>query len=95
MELLSQDDVSGALILDESGIPKQGIESVGVAHQYCRALGKVDNCQVGVFLAYSTSTEAIFIDRRLYLPAEWVNDPKRCERTGIPMEARGLRNTKI
>jgi len=91
VELLSQDEVSGALILDESGIPKQGTESVGVARQYCGALGKVDNCQVGVFLAYSTPTKAILIDRRLYLPAEWTNDPKRCERAGIPMEARGLR----
>lgn len=87
VELLSQGGVSGALILDESGIPKQGTESVGVARQYCGALGKVDNCQVGVFLAYSTSTEAILIDRRLYLPAEWANDPKRCEKAGIPMEA--------
>jgi len=91
VELLSQDEVSGALILDESGIPKQGIESVGVARQYCGALGKVDNCQVGVFLAYSTPTEAILVDRRLYLPAEWTNDPKRCEKAGIPGVARQLR----
>lgn len=91
VELLCQDGVSGALILDESGIPKQGTESVGVARQYCGALGKVDNCQVGVFLAYSTPTEATLIDRRLYLPAEWINDPKRCERAGIPMEAQKLR----
>ncbi len=46
---------------------------------------------MGVFLACSTSTEAILIDRRLYLPAEWANDPRRCEKAGIPMEARGLR----
>ena len=95
MELLSQDRVSGALILDESGIPKQGTESVGVARQYCGALGKVDNCQVGVFLAYSTSTEAILFDRRLYLPAEWTNDPKRCEKAGIPMEARQLHKAEL
>lgn len=91
VKLLSQGGVSGALILDESGTPKQGTESVGVARQYCGALGKVDNCQVGVFLAYSTPTEATLIDRRLYLPAEWINDPKRCEKAGIPMEARQLR----
>jgi SRSO17 transposase len=76
-----------ALILDESGIPKQGQASVGVARQYCGALGKVDTCQVGVFLAYSTRSEATLIDRRLYLPAEWLNDPKRCEKAGIPKEA--------
>ena len=90
-ESLSQDVVSGALIVDESGIPKQGTESVGVARQYCGALGKVDNCQTGVFLAYSTPTEATLIDRRLYLPAEWTNDPKRCEKAGIPVEARQFR----
>ena len=90
--LLCQGGVSRALILDESGIPKQGTESVGVARQYCGALGKVDNCQRGVLLAYSISTEATLIDRRrLYLPALWINDPKRCEKAGIPMEARGLR----
>jgi SRSO17 transposase len=65
MELLSQDKASGTLILDESGNPKRGTESVGVARQYCGALGKVDNCQSGVFLAYRTFTEAILIDRRL------------------------------
>jgi len=96
VELLCQVEVSGALILDESGIPKQGTESVGVARQYCGALGKVDNCQVGVFLAYSTPTEATLIDRRLYLPAEWINDPRRWKKAGIPkagipMEARQLR----
>lgn len=91
VDLLSRDGTSGALILDESGIPKQGNESVGVARQYCGALGKVDNCQVGVFLAYSNKTEATLIDKRLYLPAEWVNDPKRCERAGMFLEARQFR----
>ena len=75
-----------ALILDESGIAKQGDESVGVARQYCGALGKVDNCQVGVFLSYSTDIEATLIDRRLYLPSHWVKDSQRCEKAGIPKE---------
>jgi len=91
VELLSGDEISGGLILDESGIPKQGTESVGVARQYCGALGKVDNCQVGVFLSYSTPTEAILIDRRLYLPEGWVSDPRRCGKAGIPPEARRFR----
>ena len=89
--LLSGDEITGGLILDESGFPKQGTESVGVARQYCGALGKVDNCQVGIFLAYSTPTEATLIERRLYLPKEWVNDPQRCEKAGIPLEARQFR----
>lgn len=77
----------GALILDESGIPKQGTHSVGVARQYCGALGKVDNCQVGVFLAYAKGHRATLIDKRLYLPKEWMDDPTRCEEAGVPPEA--------
>lgn len=91
VELLSGDEISGGLILDESGVPKQGTESVGVARQYCGALGKVDNCQVGIFLSYSTPTEATLIDHRLYLPQKWVSNPERCERAGIPLEARRFR----
>jgi SRSO17 transposase len=86
VNLMSQNGERGALILDESGIPKQGDKSVGVARQYCGALGKVDNCQVGVFLAYSTPSATTLIDRRLYLPAEWVNDSRRCKEAGIPEE---------
>jgi len=80
-----------ALILDESGIPKQGDQSVGVARQYCGALGKVDTCQVGVFLAYSTPTHASLIDRRLYVPEAWVNDLERCQHAGIPETERVFR----
>jgi len=86
VNLLCQDGVHGALILDESGIPKQGEKSVGVARQYCGSLGKVDNCQVGVFLAYSTPTKSTLIDRRLYLPSEWTDNPDRCKDAGIPEE---------
>jgi SRSO17 transposase len=91
VELLSGDKITGALILDESGIPKQGTESVGVARQYCGTLGKVDNCQVGVFLSYSVPTEATLIDRRLFLPQKWIDDPERCKKAGIPPEARQFR----
>lgn len=80
-----------ALILDESGIPKQGVQSVGVARQYCGALGKVDNCQVGVFLAYSNAEQATLIDRRLYLPEAWVQDSQRCHQAGIPESAQVFR----
>ena len=80
-----------ALILDESGVAKQGTASVGVARQYCGALGKVDNCQVGVYLAYSTGQEATLIDHRLFLPQAWVDDPARCARAGIPPQAQVFR----
>jgi len=88
VNLLCQSGTQGALILDESGIPKQGEKSVGVARQYCGTLGKVDNCQVGVFLAYSTPVASTLIDRRLYLPSSWIEDSERCEDAGIPKEAR-------
>jgi SRSO17 transposase len=80
-----------ALLLDESGIPKQGTASVGVARQYCGALGKVENCQVGVFVALSTAAGTTLIDRRLYLPEAWINDPRRCDKAGIPKEAQVFR----
>jgi len=74
----------GALILDESGNPKQGDKSVGVARQYCGRLGKVDNCQVGVFVAYAKAGQTTLIDKRLYLPQAWTNDPDRCRQAGVP-----------
>ena len=88
---ISQEANEHAVILDESGIPKQGSASVGVARQYCGALGKVESCQVGVFLAYSVPGEATLIDRRLYLPEAWVDDPQRCDAAGIPQQAQVFR----
>lgn len=76
----------GALILDESGCPKQGDKSVGVARQYCGRLGKVDNCQVGVFVAYTKGAQTTLIDKRLYLPQVWTDDPQRCRQAGVPEE---------
>ena len=73
---------AGALILDESGNPKQGDKSVGVARQYCGRLGKVDNCQVGVFVAYAQAGQTTLIDKRLYLPQAWTDDPGRCRQAG-------------
>jgi SRSO17 transposase len=74
----------GALIIDESGIPKKGYHSVGVARQYCGATGKTDNCQVGVYLADSSSTQATLINRRLYIPTEWFADDQRRNEVGVP-----------
>jgi len=80
------DPVEGALLLDESGIPKQGRMSVGVQRQYCGSLGKVGNCQVGVYLAYSNPTHSTLVDRRLYLPASWIEDEERRKKCGVPSE---------
>ena len=70
--------------VDSSGFPKQGKKSVGVARQYCGALGKIANCQIGVFLAHVGPRGRALVDKRLYLPQEWVNDPARCDAAGIP-----------
>jgi len=77
-----------ALIIDESGLAKKGTKSVGVARQWCGRLGKVDNCQVGVFAALSHREHVSLIDERLYLPQEWTKDRKRCKEAGIPAEVR-------
>lgn len=77
-----------SLIIDESGITKKGKHSAGVARQYNGRLGKVDNCQVGVFSALSHGTEVCMIGARLYLPKEWTKSAKRCAKVGIPKEKR-------
>jgi SRSO17 transposase len=66
-----------AWVLDDTGFPKFGRMSVGVARQYCGALGKVGNCQVGVSISAVTSQASCPVDWRLYLPAEWDEDPRR------------------
>jgi SRSO17 transposase len=76
----------GVVIVDGSGFPKQGKHSVGVARQYCGALGKIANCQEGVFLVYATRRGYAFVDERLYVPEEWFSDEsrKRWHVCGIP-----------
>jgi SRSO17 transposase len=76
----------GVVIFDGSGFPKQGTHSVGVAPQYCGALGKIANCQQGVFAAYASRKGYTFLDRRLYMPEEWfdaAHAPLR-QRYGVP-----------
>jgi SRSO17 transposase len=76
---------AGTLIVDESGIPKCGDKSVGVARQYCGATGKIDNCQVAVFLAYAGAGGHTLLDERLYLPEdEWAKDAARRNEAGVP-----------
>jgi SRSO17 transposase len=77
-------DVEAVLILDETGFLKKGTHSAGVARQYTGTAGRIENAQVGVFLAYASRHGTAFLDRALYLPKEWTDDPKRCERAGIP-----------
>jgi SRSO17 transposase len=73
--------------VDESGFPKQGKKSVGVSRQYCGAVGKVANCQMGVFLAHVGPNGRALVDKRLWLPPEWTDDPDRCEAAGVPEAA--------
>ena len=77
-------EATGVLILDPSAFPKSGSESVGVARQWCGRLGKVDNCQVGLYLGYASSKGHALVDGELYLPKEWTNNKKRMKKAGIP-----------
>lgn len=72
------------LVFDPSGFPKKGNESVGVQRQWCGRLGKVDNCQVGVYLAYASAAEAALVDVRLYLPKSWATSKARRKKCGVP-----------
>jgi SRSO17 transposase len=80
-------DPAAVLVLDETGFVKKGTKSVGVAPQYCGTVGKIANCQIGVFLAYATAHGPALLDRALYLPKEWANDPARRAEAGVPADA--------
>ena len=79
-------DASGVLVVDETGFLKQGKKSVGVKRQYSGTAGKVENCQIGVFLAYGSRRGAAFLDRELYLPQEWAEDVERRREAGVPRD---------
>ena len=79
-------------VLDGSDFPKQGRKSVGVARQYCGRLGKVANCQAGMFLAYVSPLGRALVDKGLYLPESWTSDPGRCAAAGVPEERRSYRS---
>jgi SRSO17 transposase len=81
---LNQPD--GVFVLDDTGFGKQGKKSVGVARQYSGTLGKVGNCQVGVFLAYVSAQGHALVDKALYLPKAWTDDRPRCRAAGVPEE---------
>lgn len=84
--LLSQLGTVG-LTIDEKAHLKKGTKSAGVARQYAGVIGKVDNCQVGVYLSLCAGKYSTIINHRLYLPEDWCNDEKRCKKAGIPKEA--------
>jgi len=71
-------------IIDDTGFPKKGIHSVGVARQYCGQSGKTDNCRVAVSLSLATAAGSVPLSYQLYLPAEWTDDVRRCEQAGVP-----------
>jgi SRSO17 transposase len=75
---------AGVLILDDTGFPKQGSHSVGVARQYTGTLGKVASCQVAVALRFATPTQVVALDARLYLPEAWAADGDRMAKAGVP-----------
>lgn len=79
---------SGVLIIDDTGFVKKGDKSCGVARQYTGTVGATAHAQVGVFLAYASKQGAAFIDRVLYLPRGWTDDPARCREAGIPATVR-------
>jgi SRSO17 transposase len=81
-------EAGGVLVFDPSAFPKKGTESVGVQRQWCGRLGKLDNCQVGVYLGYASRREHALVDFRLYLPKEWATDRRRRRKAGVPKEVR-------
>ena len=92
-ELVSQvgntlGEEDGVIVFDPSGFPKSGRESVGTARQWCGRLGKVDNCQVAIYMGYVSCHEHALIDTRLYLPKEWAQDKLRRKKAGVPKEIR-------
>ena len=74
------------LVLDETGFLKKGQQSAGVARQYSGTAGRVENCQIGVFLAYASVHGHALLDRALYLPKAWTDDRERCAHAGVPAE---------
>ena len=79
-------DTDGVLVVDETGFLKKGAKSVGVQRQYSGTAGRIENCQVGVFLTYATAQGRVLLDRELYLPQVWADDGERRREAGVPKE---------
>jgi SRSO17 transposase len=81
-------DPGGVVVIDETGFVKKGAKSAGVQRQYSGTAGRVENCQIGVFLAYASRHGRTLLDRELYLPQAWAEDQKRRKRAGIPKDVK-------
>lgn len=79
-------DPDGVLVVDETGFLKKGVKSVGVQRQYSGTAGRIENCQLGVFCAYTSVKGRTLIDRELYLPKSWTTDRERCRAAAVPEE---------
>ena len=88
-------DPAGVLVVDETGFLKKGSHSVGVSRQYSGTAGRIENCQVGVFLGYASPLGQALIDRRLYLPEAWTQDRPRCREAAVPERIAFATKTEI
>ncbi len=88
-------DAEAMLVVDETGDLKKGTHSLGTQRQYTGTAGRIENAQVGVFLTYTTTIGHTLIDREIYLPRSWTDDPQRCRAAGIPAETRFATNPAL
>ena len=88
-------DAGGVLIVDETGFVKKGTRSAGVQRQYSGTAGRVENCQLGVFLAYASPKGRALVDRELYLPKSWTDDRDRCREAGVPDDVQFASKTEL
>jgi len=95
LELLERQAPLAGWVVDETSVPKKGRHSVGVARQYCGALGKEANSQVALSVSLANRSVSVPAGWRLYLPKEWATDPERCARSGVPSEVGFLRKWEI
>lgn len=93
LEHLGSDEA--VLVVDETGFLKKGVHSVGVKRQYSGTAGKIENCQVGIFLSYTSAKGTAFIDRELFLPEDWSGDNVRRQATGVPKDRSFLRKPQL
>src|SRR5579859_4979750 len=85
----------GVLVVDETGFLKKGTRSAGVQRQYSGTAGRVENCQLGVFLAYAAPKGRALVDRELYLPKSWTDDSGRCREAGVPSDVQFSSKTEL
>src|SRR3712207_2295841 len=88
-------DAEAVLVLDETGFIKKGSKSVGVQRQYSGTAGRIENCQIGVFLGYASRHGQALIDRALYLPGSWAEDRARRQAAGVPEAVRFMTKPKL